>query len=93
MLLAGDVGATKTLLGLYAPRPRRPVLVGTAAFTTMEFESLGSMTEAFRRQHPWPDERFDAAFGVAGPIEGRVAQLTSWRRNRCGTCCPPSRSR
>jgi glucokinase len=77
MLLAGDVGATKTLLGLYAPAARRPALVASGAYTTIEFESLASMIEAFRRAHAWPEGPVDAAFGVAGPIRGRVAQLTN----------------
>jgi glucokinase len=77
MLLAGDVGATKTLLGLFAPAPRRPVLVASAAYTTSEFDSLGSMIETFRRAHGSVDGPLDTAFGVAGPIQGRVAQLTN----------------
>jgi glucokinase len=79
MLLAGDVGATKTLLGLYAPAPRRPVVVETATFTTADHDSLDAMITAFLRSRPPLDVGLDAAFGVAGPIRGHVARLTNVR--------------
>ena len=50
MLLAGDVGGTKTLLGLYAgglPAPQPHVV---RRFPTLEFGGLGELVTAFPRQ-------------------------------------------
>jgi glucokinase len=77
MILAGDVGGTKTLLALFeAGPPLRPVRV--ESFHSASFPSLGAMVEAFRRDAP---ERISAgALGVAGPIRGGTAALPnlSW---------------
>jgi glucokinase len=77
MLLAGDLGATKTLLGLYSPAPHRPALVATAVYTTLDYNSLDSMIDEFLRSRPPLDRALDAAFGVAGPIRDDVARLTN----------------
>jgi glucokinase len=72
MILAGDVGGTKTLLGLFDPGPPlRPLRV--ASFRSASFPSLGAMIEAF---HPaTPGGIAAAALGVAGPIRGTSAAL------------------
>ena len=77
MLLAGDVGGTKTLLGLFTAGAPRPELVETREFTTLAFADLGDMVDEFlsgaRGGH-----RIDAAsFGVAGPVIGTSARLTN----------------
>jgi glucokinase len=77
MLLAGDIGATKTLLGLYSPAPARPTLVATAAFTTLDYDSLDAMVGEFLRPGAPLGESLDAAFGVAGPVRGHIARLTN----------------
>jgi glucokinase len=72
MILAGDIGGTKTLLGLYDPGPPlRPVRV--ESFPSASFPSLEAMIEAFRRDAPGPIAA--AAMGVAGPILGGGAVL------------------
>lgn len=77
-LVAGDIGGTKTLLGLFdgsAPRPR-PIVVRT--FGTLEFEDLPSMLETFLREPAASGMSIDAAcFGVAGPVLGEAATLTN----------------
>lgn len=78
MILAGDVGGTKTLLGLFDPRPDRPVAVLTRSYVTTEFSSLSEIVAVFAA-----DEQIGrspitaAAFGVAGPVLGSKASLTN----------------
>ncbi len=82
MLLAGDVGGTKTLLGLFARAPHRPTPVAIETFATMEFDGLVSMIREFLRRQPEGEPAIDAAcIGVAGPVLDDTAWLTnvSWQ--------------
>ena len=77
MLLAGDVGGTKTLLGLFEPAGRRPQPVATLSYSTRAFECFTDMLDAFARDVGRP-LRIDAAVaGVAGPVVGNRARLTN----------------
>jgi glucokinase len=77
MLLAGDIGGTKTLLGLFSPAPHRPGLVDTRSFATRDYGSLEAIIGEFLAgRAPAPTVRA-ASFGVAGPIVERVARLTN----------------
>jgi len=82
MFLAGDVGGTKTLLGLFDPGPARPRSVVVRAFRTLDFSDLSAMIEIFIKQEGAKTPTIEAAcFGVAGPILGETAELTNvpWR--------------
>ena len=81
MLLAGDVGGTKTLLGLYTRGTGRPSPVEVRRFTTLDFKSLADVVAAFLDQAEHVDGIEAACFGVAGPVRDQVAQLTNvpWR--------------
>lgn len=77
MILAGDVGGTKTLLGLFEPGP--PLrLVRAASFPSAAFASLGALVAAFVPGGREPI--IAAALGVAGPVRGTTAALpnVSW---------------
>jgi glucokinase len=78
MVLAGDVGGTKALVGLFLDGPGRPQLVDARAFATSDYASLEQMLEAFLdgQSSPVPPLRA-ASFGVAGPIVDQVARLTN----------------
>jgi glucokinase len=77
LLLAGDVGATKTDLGLFVPGGDRPRPVLVREFATLAFPSLGDMVETFLRGAGHSAAEVDvAAFGVAGPVTGPVARMT-----------------
>jgi glucokinase len=72
MILAGDVGGTKTLLALFDPGPPlRPLRV--ESFPSASFPSLGAMIEAFRSSAP--ERVAAAALGIAGYIRGTHAAL------------------
>ena len=78
MLLAGDVGGTKALVGLFLDGPGRPTLVDARAFATCDYPGLEDVIEAFLGARPSPVPRLAAAsFGVAGPIVNQVARLTN----------------
>jgi glucokinase len=78
MLLAGDVGGTKTALALFdhAHGPHEPV--EQAAFPSSQYPSLEELIQEFLSQI---DERPSAAYiGVAGPVVQGRASVTnlSW---------------
>ncbi len=78
MLLAGDVGGTKTFMGLFARGARRPEASTTRAYRTLDFASLGEMAQQFLRDAGTSASEIEAAsFGVAGPVTARRASLTN----------------
>jgi glucokinase len=77
MVLAGDVGGTKTLLGLFEPRVRRPVARATRSYETNAYSSFIALLDEFVRDVK-PDAPIRAAaFGVAGPVVRDRAKLTN----------------
>jgi glucokinase len=82
MLLAGDIGGTKTLLGLFDAEAVRPRALLVRSFGTLEFDDLPSMIARFLDDAEAPRAPLDcASFGVAGPVLGDSATLTNvpWR--------------
>jgi glucokinase len=77
MLLAGDVGGTKTLLGLFEPAARRPVPRILQTYSTNAFPSFTAILDAFARDVAQPFAVDAAALGVAGPVLGSSARLTN----------------
>ena len=77
MFLAGDVGGTKTYLGLFRPGPTdRPVPIVVREFATLDFDSLGEVVEAFFDDVG--ERAIEAAcVGAAGPVTAMVARLTN----------------
>jgi glucokinase len=82
MLLAGDIGGTKTLLGIFDPLPARPRPIVIRSFATLEYDDLTTMIDRFAREADVVRTSIDrACFGVAGPVIGEIAELTNvpWR--------------
>lgn len=77
MLLAGDVGGTKTSLGLYAVGAGAPVQRAARRYATPDFDGLAGMVDAFLRASGQRGPIGAACFGVAGPVRGRTAPLTN----------------
>ncbi len=78
MLLAGDIGATKTLLGLFDPTTPRPRAVVTRTYGTLDYLDLSAMILDFENEASVRHASIDAAcFGVAGPVLGETAELTN----------------
>ena len=81
MLLAGDVGGTKTRLGLFKVGGNRPPQVASHEYLTNDFPSLAAMIDDFRKAAGSSSTIDAACFGVAGPVIGNAGQLTNvpWR--------------
>jgi glucokinase len=78
MLLAGDIGGTKTLLGLFDALPVRPRPLATQSFPTLDYDDLGAMLlEFLAAEHVGADAIDAACFGVAGPVLDDTAELTN----------------
>jgi glucokinase len=81
MLLAADVGGTKTLLGLFeAAGDRRPQAVITRSYETPAFSSFTGLLDAFAADVGRALAVDAVAIGVAGPVVANRARLTnvSW---------------
>jgi glucokinase len=77
VLLAGDVGGTKTLLGLFERAHPRPRLVAAHSYLTNSFTSFTQIIDSFAADIGAPFVVEAAAAGVAGPVVGDVARLTN----------------
>ena len=78
MLLAGDVGGTKTLMGLFARRDSRPAEIEVRAYRTLDFADFGALTLQFLKDTSTAAADIEvASFGVAGPVAGTLARLTN----------------
>jgi len=78
MLLAGDIGGTKTLLGLFDALPLRPRALASQSFATLDYDDLGSMAAEFLNSEDVRRDTIESAcFGVAGPVIGDAAELTN----------------
>ncbi len=82
MILAGDIGGTKTLLGVFVAAPARPRPVFVRSYGTLDFDDLSVMIAQFLRDgETGPDAIERTCFGVAGPVMDEAAHLTNvpWR--------------
>ena len=67
MILAGDIGGTKTNVGLFEVVEGRPRLIRAETYVSEEHAGLAALLAAFLAEHP--GARIDAAcFGVPGPV-------------------------
>lgn len=71
-ILAGDVGGTKTNLGLFQHRGRRPLSGAIGTFANAEAEDVESIVAEFLSRHPCTVQ--SACLAVAGPVmDGRCS--------------------
>jgi glucokinase len=77
MLLAGDVGGTKTLLGLFERGDRRLVPRASYGYVTNAYDSFAAILDAFTRDCGGTLTVEAVAIGVAGPVVGNRARLTN----------------
>lgn len=80
LLLAGDIGGTKTLLALARPAPDAPQLLFQRRYASAEQADFDTMLDAFLDEAGavglGGEPIASACFGVAGPIAGRQAKPT-----------------
>ena len=78
MLLAGDIGGTKTNLAVFSSETgwRKPY--AEATYTSVDYPGLEVLVYEFLAQHDFPIDK--ASFGVAGPVVDGSATVTnlSW---------------
>jgi glucokinase len=68
--LAGDIGGTKTNLGLFARGEHRPSLLVMKSYSSTQSAGLPELITRFLEEHP--QSISSACFGIAGPvIDGR----------------------
>jgi len=81
MILAGDIGGTKALIGLFEFGEPRPLPVDIRSFSTTEYPALSSIIEKFYAAQRHRPAVTAAAFGVAGPVIDQSAEMTNvtWR--------------
>ncbi|MBL9122204.1 MAG: glucokinase [Planctomycetaceae bacterium] len=71
MILAGDIGGTKTNLAVFEIRDHSLAIVAQATFPSREHAGLEEIAKAFLTQHRFPVDL--ACFGIAGPVrDGHV---------------------
>jgi glucokinase len=83
MILAGDIGGTKTLLGLFDNAPARPRPALVRSFGTLDHPDLPTMIAEFMKEDEAADARAthgaieSACFGVAGPVIDETVKVTN----------------
>lgn len=75
MLLAGDIGGTKTSLALISKEAGPKAPVAEATFPSAEYPDLKTIVATFLQRFPHSPER--ATFGVAGPVVAGKADITN----------------
>lgn len=75
MLLAGDIGGTKTVLAIYSPEQGAHTPLVERTFPSTGYPSLEAIVEAFLADVSYAVER--ASFDVAGPVVGGRATITN----------------
>lgn len=75
MLLAGDIGGTKTNLAVYMPAQRVRTPLFEATFQSGDYVTLESLVQDFMKRMDCKIEA--ASFGVAGPVVSGKATITN----------------
>jgi glucokinase len=75
MLIAGDIGGTKTTIGIYSREKgaRNPLVERT--FPSKSYDSLEAIVDEFLKAENCTVD--DAAFGIAGPVSGSTVTTTN----------------
>jgi glucokinase len=75
MVLAGDIGGTKTNLGLFVKGKRRPVLKVMETYSSKEAPNLEHLLHLFLEKHEFAV--ISACFGMAGPVDKGRCRITN----------------
>lgn len=76
LCLAGDIGGTKTNLGLFSLGEERPVLEDLGEYPSAEASGLNELVERFLSRRGTPTVS-SACFGIAGPVADGRAKATN----------------
>ncbi len=75
LLLAADVGGTKTLMCLFEGNKGNPVVVNTCKYVSCDYDSLEAIIKDFLKDHEGVP--MAAAFGIPGPVEDGMVKSTN----------------
>src|SRR5690349_4239439 len=75
MLLAGDIGGTKTVLAVCAPEAGAHAPLVEMTFPSSRYPSLAAVVREFMTRHSYALSH--ASFGVAGPVVDGRAEVTN----------------
>jgi glucokinase len=75
MLLAGDIGGTKTNLAVFSYETGWRLPIAEATFPSASYPSLEALVREFLSQHDFSIDH--ASFGVAGPVVAGRATITN----------------
>jgi glucokinase len=75
MLLAGDIGGTKTNLAVFSPETGWRVPLAGATFSSADYPSFETLLREFLARHDFSVDH--ASFGVAGPVVAGRATITN----------------
>ena len=67
-ILAGDIGGTKTLLGLFACNNHRPEPLVVKRYSTKDYDDANKILRDFIYNHAHGKNINAATLGVAGPV-------------------------
>ena len=75
VVLAGDIGGTKTNLGLFRMGKRRPIPQVIETYSSQKATNLESIVEQFLDKHQVPIR--SGCFGIAGPVRNGRCKATN----------------
>lgn len=75
MILAGDIGATRTRLAAFDVEGNKLTLVVEKTYKSLEYQGLSEIVSAFVKTEGIPVH--SACFGVAGPVRGGKSRISN----------------
>lgn len=75
-LLAGDIGGTKTNLGIFTMGKSRPLMKAFRGYSSREYMGLEEIIKAFLSENCYMVKK--ACFGVAGPVDKGICKTTNF---------------
>jgi glucokinase len=75
-VLAGDIGGTKTSLGIFSMGKRRPKMKAYKSYPSREYNGLEEIIKVFLSENRYRIKK--ACFGVAGPVEKGICKTTNF---------------
>ena len=76
-ILAGDIGGTKTLLGLFTCNNHRPEPLVVKRYSTKDYDDANKILRDFIYNHAHGTNINAATLGVAGPVRNASCDLTN----------------
>ena len=75
-VLVGDIGGTKTNLGIFIRGKRRPIIKHSSSYPSRDFKGLEDIINLFLSENPLKIK--SACFGVAGPVANGRCKTTNF---------------